>query len=105
MLEIFEALPFGVTTLLVAALSLGLVALSTLFVPNRRLWLMAFVVPLLTAWTIYWTPYWVRPHTNSADYGAWVMLFLAAWGGAGVSASLIFVAFFLRLKKRTAPHV
>jgi len=105
MLETFEALPFGVTTLIVAGISLALVALSTLFVPSRRLWLVALIVPLLTAWTIYWIPYWVRPHTDSAEYGAWLMLFLFTWGGAGILASLIFVALLVMLRKRKAAHV
>jgi hypothetical protein len=102
MLETFESLPFGITTLIVAAISLGLVALSALVVPARRLWLAACLLPLLIAWTIYWIPYWARPHADSAEYDAWLMLFLFAWGGAGILVSLLFVALLARYRKRAA---
>jgi hypothetical protein len=105
MLDIFESLPLGATTFIVASLSLVLVALLALLVSRRWIWLVAVVIPLFVSWLIYWAPYWLRPHTDSAEYSAWELLFMVVWGGAGVIVSLIFVGLRARFRKRKVSHV
>jgi hypothetical protein len=61
MLDLFEALPLGVTTPIVAGLCLLVVAFLTLSVSLRWMWLVAVAVPLIVSWLIYWAPYWLRP--------------------------------------------
>ena len=64
------------------------------------MWLVAVAVPLILSWLIYWAPYWLRPHTDSAGYPVWELLFVVVWGGAGVIVSLIYVGLRAKLQKR-----
>ena len=105
MLDIFESLPLGATTLIVAGMSLVVVALLALLLSLRWMWLAAVVIPLILSWLIYWAPYWLRPHTDSAEYSAWELLFMVVWGGAGIIVSLIFVGLRARFRKRRVSHV
>jgi hypothetical protein len=99
MLDIFESLPLGATTAIVAGLSFVVVVLLSRLVSLRWMWLAAVAVPLVVSWLIYWAPYWLRPHTDSAEYSLWELLFMVIWGGAGVVVSLIFVGLLSRFRK------
>lgn len=105
MLDIFESLPLGVTTLIVAGLSLATVTFFSRLVPLRQMWLIAVVIPLVVSCLLYWTPYWIRPHTDSAEYSAWELLFIVVWAGAGMVISLIFVGLLSRFRKRKVSNV
>ena len=105
MLDLFESAPFGVTTLIVAALCLLAVAALARFVPLKWMWLVSIVTPLFIAWLVYWMPFWIRPHTYSSEYSAWELLFIVAWGGAGIIVSLIFVGLLVRYRRRKVSHV
>jgi hypothetical protein len=105
MLDIFESLPLSVTTLIVAAISVLVVAGFSRVAPIRLMWLVALVAPLVVSYVVYWMPYWVSPSSHAGAYIAWELLVLAIWGGAGIVASLMFVSVLAIRRRGTRSHV
>jgi hypothetical protein len=104
MLDLFESLPFPVTTLAVAALSVFAVALVARVSPSWFMWVAALVVPFVIAYAIYWAPVWIGHRGNVADHSAWEPIAVGFWGLAGVGGSLVCVYFLHRRRDAKQAH-
>jgi hypothetical protein len=105
MLDFFESLPFSVSTLVAAIVSIAVVASVSRLMPFRAMWAVALVVPFMVSYALYWAPYWLGHSPNRSDYSAWEPIFLTCWGLAGVVGSLIFVLILGKRRKDKLPHV
>jgi predicted membrane protein len=85
MIDALESLSFGTATLVVALIA-GTIS-GVLFYLIRRQWRWVFpaIVPIITAYVIYWAP--VRRGADTSEYSAWAGLFLVFWSGAGIIMS------------------
>jgi hypothetical protein len=75
MMDLFESLPLPASMLIVATISVVVVALVAQFSPSRVMWIEALILPFGIAYVIYWAPVWISHSTNVADYLAWAPIF------------------------------
>ncbi len=104
MLDLLESLPFPVTTLVVAAFSVVIVALVSRVSPNWFRWVATLFVPFIVAYTTYWVPVWIRHRGDIEDYSAFEPMVVGIWGLAGNVGSLVCVLIVRKCRKDKSAH-
>lgn len=105
MMDFFESLPFPVTTLIVAGISVLTVWLLARNTPGWGPWVEALLAPFAIAYAIYWAPVWINHRTNIAEYSAWEPIAVGVWGLFGVAGSLVCVYFLKRRRANVSKNV
>jgi hypothetical protein len=82
---------------LLAVLSVGVVSLLCSVLPARFRWLWVVIVPFSFAYSLYWSPVWLR--SDPSEYSAWAGVFVGPWFISGAIPSALLVIF---LQKRRA---
>lgn len=96
MKDLIESLGIGSGAIVVAVLSLGVVWLLCSKVSVRFGALWAVIVPLVIAYSLYWSPVWLGD--DPSEYGAWEFMIVPLFF-AGFFPSAVLVRF---LQKRSA---
>ena len=96
MRDLIESLSLSSGAVLIALVSLGVVwSLSSAFPKALRpLWVL--IVPLVLAYSLYWSPVWLG--ADPFEYNVWRWLFIGTWFLAGAIPSAVLVL-VLRRKK------
>jgi len=104
MLNFLESLPFPITTLIVAGLSVAATGLLYVVGLRKLLWAAAFIVSFAISYCVYWSAVWFRPDPPVAEYSAWANLFIGLWFVFSTLASTAF-AWVLLKGRRAREHV
>src|SRR5438270_13525390 len=90
-----ESLSLGSGAILIAVLSAAVVWFLSSVLPSAPRWLWVIVVPLIFAYSLYWSPVWLG--ADASEYSAWAILCVGTWFVAGTIA---LSAIVLILRKR-----
>jgi hypothetical protein len=99
MLEFLKSLSLYSGVLLVAAVSIAALIAAFRLLPRWAQWCTGVLVPVLLAWSLYWSPVWLGAAGRS-EYSAWSWLGVGAWSAAGLLANSAVAIIAVRLRRR-----